>query len=124
MPEDGKCDAYWASYLDWPLPYSRMNTARAATSITINDVSDDYTIPFSYSTSGNHYDEVAFNVSGGNFYVQLTLVPVSGDFRRLSIALAGYVAPESACLMAIRSKAPSMTMSGPMSSSSTASATA
>ena len=72
-----------------------LNTAHAA-SITINDVSDGFTIPFSYSTSGNHYDEVAFNVSGGNFYIELTLVPVSGDFRRLSIALAEYVAPESA----------------------------
>ena len=70
--------------------------AAHAASVTINDVSDDFTIPFSYDSSGSHHDTIAIHVSGGNFLVQFILSPVSGSFRRLTIGIENLVHAESA----------------------------
>ena len=73
-----------------------LSGAAQAASVTINDVSDDFTLPFSYDSSGLHHDTVAVHVVGGDFYIRFTLVPVSGAFRRLNIGIEHYVSPENA----------------------------
>lgn len=61
-----------------------------------NDVSDDFSIPFSCDSPGNHHDTIAVHVSGGNFLVQFVLSPTSGSFRRLTIGIEDIVHTENA----------------------------
>ncbi len=67
-----------------------------AAPITISAVTDDFSVPFSYTNSGNHDDTVALTVTGGTYLVQFTLTPVSGAFRDLTLGLDGIKAPVSA----------------------------
>lgn len=69
--------------------------AASAATVTINDISDDFVFPYSYSSYGGHEDTVTVHVSGGNFIVEFILKPISGDFRALKLDVEDRISHEN-----------------------------
>jgi hypothetical protein len=66
-----------------------------AASVTINDISDDFSFSYSYSTGSTHHDTVTIHVSGGNFLVEFILQPLTGDFKSLKLDIEDRVSNTS-----------------------------